>query len=155
MIHSCSSYPCVVIDVLADVGNEVAFKILVKRLSIGGVSDTLTEALANKFVALMDDDLAILVGVNIKIVSGFAVSLSSSVDAMPDTWVELVMESIGMVVDAFVKARSACVLSGICVDVLTGADANVPAFMLTALGLVTISALLGLWWIFSRATLSC
>ena len=36
------------IDVLADVGNEVVINILVKGLSIGEVSDTLTETLANE-----------------------------------------------------------------------------------------------------------
>ena len=47
MFNSCS-YPCTVIDVLADVGNEVVINILVKGLSIGEVSDTLTETLANE-----------------------------------------------------------------------------------------------------------
>ena len=85
MFNSCS-YPCTVIDVLADVGNEVVINILsmkVKGLSIGAVSDTLTEALPNVLdaamvdsVGMLDGDLISLVGADIMILSEFVVSPS-------------------------------------------------------------------------------
>ena len=81
--------------------------------------------------------------VKMMIVSGFVVSLSYSV---PGTWVGPVMKSIvvriDVVVDALAEVRTICVVSGIGVDVLSGADANVLSVMATALEFIAVSALL-------------
>ena len=76
------SYPSTVNDVLADVTDEPVINKLVKGLSIGEVTDALTEVLTNALDAAMADsddmldcDPIILVRASM-IACGFAVSLS-------------------------------------------------------------------------------
>ena len=76
------------------------------------------------------------------IVSGFVVSLSYSVDVLPGKWVGPVMKSIGPRLDALSDVKNICAVSGICVDALTGVDANALSVMTTALGFIAVSALL-------------
>ena len=147
MFNSCS-YPCTVIDVLAEVGNEVVINILVKGLSIGEVSDTLTETLANELdvamvdgVDMLDGDSIILVGADITIVSGFVVSLSYSVEVLPGTGPGT--KSLGPRLDVLADVNNIGVVSGIGVDVWTGVDANVLPVVMTVLGVIAVSALLG------------
>ena len=143
------------IGVLSDSRDESVTNILLKCVSIDVVIITLTEVFTNSLdaalvdgVGMLKNEPIILIGADIMIVSGFAVSLLCSADVLADTWAGPFMKPIGARIEAVVEALTEliniCVVSGIGADELTDVDVNVLWVMITELGLtsIAVSALL-------------